>query len=91
MQPVKIIVPGRYWDSFIYKGRLYLFGIDGDIQSLSWEDLTEACMIPDDVRIAFICAFQRSDYLYQIDVQVLLRDSEVQSIVTAKFEKIYTA
>jgi hypothetical protein len=88
MQPIKITIPGRYWDSFIYKGRLYLFGLDGDIRSVSWESLIANCLVPDDTKVAFICAFERSDYLYQSDVQVLLRDPEIQEVVRKKFNRL---
>jgi hypothetical protein len=88
MQPVKITIPGSYWDSFIYKGRLYLFGIDGDIRSIVWNDLTSMLKVPDKVKIAFICAFERSDYLYSHEVKDLLDDAEIRSVMKNKFAKL---
>lgn len=31
MSPLKLIIPGRYWDSQVYRGRIYPFGRDGEI------------------------------------------------------------
>lgn len=88
MQPVKITIPGRYWDSFIYKGRLYLFGVDGDVTSIAWEQLVDDVAVSDEEKVALICAFLRSDYLYQSDVQVLLKDPEVRQVISKKFQRL---
>jgi hypothetical protein len=88
MQPLRMTIPGRYWDSFIYKGRLYLFGIDGDIRSLSWGDLISSWKVPAETKIAFVCAFQRSDYLYSSDVRDLLMDEEIRIVMKSKFAKL---
>lgn len=86
MQPVKMIIPGNYWDSFLYKGRLYLFGIGGDIRSVAWGEFISDWQIQDELRVAFVCAYLRSDYLYSSEVQDLLRDSEIQSVMRGKFD-----
>jgi hypothetical protein len=81
-------IPGKYWDSFIYKGRLYLFGIDGDIQSIDWGNFISLWKVPDETMIAFVCAFQRSDYLYSSEVQDLLIDREIRIVMKRKFQKL---
>jgi hypothetical protein len=88
MQPLKMIIPGRYWDSFIYKGRLYLFGVDGAIRSIAWSDFISSWKVSVDTRIAFVCAFQRSDYLYSSEVQDLLIDPEIRTVMKGKFERL---
>lgn len=88
MQPVKMVIPGEYWDSFIYKGRLYLFGMEGDIRSIGWDEFVSEWQVPEESRIAFVCAYLRSDYLYSSEVQDLLRDSEVRPIIRRKFETL---
>ena len=85
MQPVKMVIPGRYWDSFIYKGRLYLFGSGGDIRSIAWDEFISEWQVAELSRIAFVCAFQRSDYLYSADAQDLLADSEIKAVMREKF------
>ena len=41
MQALRIIVPGSYWDSQIYQGRLYLFNMDGSLFALDWDETIE--------------------------------------------------
>ncbi len=88
MQPLKMTIPGRYWDSLIYKGRLYLFGLDGDIRSIDWSKFISSWAVPDDDKVAFVCAFQRSDYLYSNEVQDLLLDHELREVMKRKFIRL---
>lgn len=88
MQPLRMTIPGKYWDSFIYKGRLYLFGINGDIRSVAWGDFISSWKVSDETKIAFVCAFQRSDYLYSSEVQDLLIDREIRTVMKGKFQKL---
>lgn len=88
MQPLTLTIPGEYWDSYIYKGRLYLFGVNGDIKSISWGDFISSWNIEADTKIAFVCAFQRSDYLYSNDVQSIMIDHEIRSLMINKFQKL---
>jgi len=88
MQPLKLIIPGEFWDSFIYKGRLYLFCLDGSVLTLKWDAFIENWRVDPALNIVFKSAFQRSDYLYRDEVQELLRDDEVLPVITKKFERL---
>jgi len=88
MQPVKIRIEGEYWDSFIYKGRLYLFHANGEITSIHWDELIDDWNLHDDIKLAFSFAFNRSDYLYLPDSQILLHDPEIKSVVVQKFSRL---
>lgn len=88
MQPVKITIQGSFWDSFIYKGRLYLFHANGDITSVAWDEFIHDWADSDETKLAFTCAFSRSDYLYLSDAQQLLRDPEIKPIVNQKFLRL---
>ena len=60
MQPLRLIVPGEYWDSHIYSGRLFLFLRDGSIKGLNWDRIIEEWPLKEDrLRLAMQCAFQR--------------------------------
>jgi len=52
MQPLKIILPGRFWDSQIYSGRLMLFDLEGSLRVINWDKLIADLDIPDDLRLA---------------------------------------
>lgn len=88
MQPLKLTIPGQYWDSYIYSGRLYLFGMDGNIVTLDWDRLINSWDIDDALRLPLECAFLRSDYLYGNYVQKMFRDPEVRDLVRSKFIRV---
>ena len=39
MHTLKVIVPGEFYDSQIYNGRLYLWKIDGSLITIDWDKL----------------------------------------------------
>jgi len=88
MQPVKLTIPGAYWDTQLYSGRLYLFGRDNTILTLNWDQLIENLPVSDNVRLAATCAFQRSDFLYGNQWSLLFKDDEVRGLVTRKFDRL---
>ena len=88
MQPLKITVPGAYWDSQIYEGRLYLFGRSGDIISLDWDSLIKSWNIDESLSLVMTCAFQRSDYLYKIASLGITRDPEFHTLLIDKFSRL---
>lgn len=88
MQPLKIIIPGNYWDSQIYSGKLYLFGIDGQLVTVDWERLISSWKVKKSQKLALICAFLRSDYLYGEDLNFLFKDDEIKDVVEKKFKSL---
>jgi hypothetical protein len=88
MQPLKIIVPGHYWDSQIYRGKLYLFDRNGDIVTVNWDALINALGVEPENRLALTCAFTSSDLLYDPRVEQILGDVELRPTVRSKFERL---
>ena len=88
MSPLKLIVPGRYWDSQIYRGRLHLFGMDGDILTLDWDRLIDGLQGRDDLRLPVQSAFQRSDLLYGVAATGILDDAEFKEIMRRRFHSL---
>jgi len=88
MQPVTLVIPGQFWDSQIYRGRLYLFGRDGSIRTLDWDRLIGTLVLPARLRLAAECAFCRSDYLYGSNWTLFFSDPEIKELVTSKFETL---
>lgn len=88
MQPLKLIIPGKYWDSQIYSGKLYLFGISGQLVTIDWERLISSWNISNNLKLALICAFLRSDYLYGEDLNFLFKDDEIKDVVVKKFKSL---
>ena len=88
MPPLKLVIPGRYWDSQIYRGRLHLFGMDGDILTLNWDKLVEGLQVRDDLRLAVRSAFRRSDYLYGVAVTGIFHDAEIRGVMSRRFRSL---
>jgi hypothetical protein len=85
MQPLRLILPGAYWDSQIYAGRLYLFGLEGDITTLDWDAAIAQWPIARHLRLALIAGFLRSDFLYGAELFALFQDPEIREILQGKF------
>lgn len=88
MQPVRLIVPGRYWDTQIYSGRLYLFEDTGCIRTLDWDRVIEEWEIEEYSRLAMNCAFRRGDYLYGEKWDLIFSDAQVKKVLQDKFEAL---
>src|SRR3954470_16276437 len=88
MQPVKLTIRGRFWDSQLYKGRLYLFDLNGSLREIDWNALVQTFQVPDRCRLALECAFQRSDYLYGNKWDKFYGDTEVSSLLASKFDDL---
>jgi hypothetical protein len=88
VQPLRLTVPGEYWDSQIYAGRLYLFERNGDIRTLDWDRLMAAWRIDPQLRIALECAFLRSDYLYGDRWSLLFSDQDIKGLILKKFSDL---
>jgi hypothetical protein len=88
MQPLRLTIPGEYWDSHLYAGRLYLFELTGEIRTIDWDRLIETWGIEPRLRIAFECAFRRSDYLYGDRWSLFFSDGEIRDLVAKKFSDL---
>lgn len=80
MQAIKLRIPGRYWDSQIYSGKLYLFSRDHEIVVYDWRQtitlLTEKYpSLQTGLRIGLL----NGELLYNPQVRSLLVDDAVRS------------
>lgn len=85
MPALKLTIPGRYWDSQLHRGRLYLFDREGTIQTLDWDKLIERLPVKDAFRLALDWAFRRSDFLYRLAATGIFRDEEIRTILNRRF------
>jgi hypothetical protein len=88
MRPVKLTIPGAFWDTQIYAGRLYLFNRDSAILTLDWDQLVKGLPVEKSIRLAATCAFQRSDFLYGDQWSMLFADDDVRELLVHKFERL---
>jgi hypothetical protein len=90
MQPLRFTIPGEYWDSQIYQGRLYLFGLDGSLFAIDWDKVVAEQADHSNQRLAFACAFQRSDYLYGKKWSLFFEDDEIRNLLEKKIQSLST-
>lgn len=88
MSPLKLTIPGHYWDTQIYRGRLYLFDIEGRILTLNWDRLIEALPVDNALKLALVCAYKRSDYLYRVAATGIFHDEEFKAILNSRFSTL---
>ena len=67
MNPAKITIEGNYWDCQIYRGRLYLFTMDGAIKIINWNKLIESIKLENGINLALMYAFKSGRDLYNYD------------------------
>lgn len=88
MQNLKITIPGKYWDSYVYSGRLYLFTESGEILTIDWDRLIDEMRIEKNLWFALQCAYKRGDYFYRYGISEMLYDPEIRQILSSKFARL---
>jgi hypothetical protein len=86
--PVRLTIPGEYWDSQVYAGTLYLFGQSGELITLSWERLVAELPVPAELRVAANAALLGNHSLYEPGARQLVEDPEIRPIVMDKFRRL---
>lgn len=90
MHPIKLALPGCYYDSQIYAGLLYLWCEDGSLLTIDWNKLVEriSTHAKDCLKFAAHCAFRKGSYLYDYEWQLFVEDSEMKNLLLARFEDL---
>jgi hypothetical protein len=87
MQTLKVIIPGKFYDSQIYDGRLYLWSIDGSLVLINWDQLVDQITVPEGLEVALKFALQYGDDLYS---NLLMHDAKVKNLMQSKFQRLAT-
>lgn len=88
MQPLTITIPGEYWDTYLYRGHLYLFHRDGSIETLNWDKLLSAVPVDESLELPFWIAYCGSDYLYDKRLDRIRNDPEISSSLQKRFVQL---
>lgn len=89
MQPVRLLIPGEWWDSYIYAGHLYLLRADGSAKVIRWPSLINEIVERYALdRLAVELAFVDARYLYGDQWARLVRDPEIRAVLDSKFERL---
>ncbi len=88
MQPLKITINGNFWDVQIYKDRLYLWDMNGDLSVYNWDESLGGLYNNDKfIELPIICGFSRGDYLYNSNFNLIYEDSAIKDLILKKFKK----
>lgn len=79
MQPLKIRIEGRYWDSYLYNDNLLLLTRDGDLEVYSWDRVLDAISAPSELRTPLRHLAARGRAWYALAVQELIQVSALHS------------
>ncbi len=88
MPPVKMIIPGEWWDSYIYRAKLHLFGRDGDVRTVDWQQLVDTWPTGENLRLPMDAAFGDGRYLYGSHWRRVFADAEVRAVLGRKFDAL---
>lgn len=93
MQTIKLLIPGEYYDSQIYSGRLYLWCEDGGLLILDWNKLIDRIVghVGDHLKFATYCGLRKGRYLYGYEWKLLAHDSEMRSMLLSRFAELSDA
>jgi hypothetical protein len=85
---VRLTIPGKFWDSQVYSGTLYLFDMSGGLWTLDWDELVARIRFPETLRVAADLALRGNQRLYEAGAQLLLQDSEIRRLLQNKFNAL---
>lgn len=88
MQAIKLVISGKYWDSQIYMGRLYLFGLEGDLRVINWDSLVDEVRISENLRYPLFVTFVNGNEFYSRAIQRLLQDEDIKEVLLKKFREL---
>lgn len=88
MKPLTINVEGKYVDSYLYSGVLYLFNNDATVSKVDWRRLIREKFCDPESSVAIRCAFSNSDYLYGDKFSFVFQDEEIKKVVQDRFRNL---
>lgn len=89
MQAVTLTIPGEYWDSQIYSGKLYLFSADHSLHVYNWARAIDAIAKKyTPLQTAIRLAFVDGQTLYSDAGKILLNDSEIKEVVVRQMQRL---
>ena len=86
IDPARIIIAGKYYDCQIYRGRLYLWTMDGSIKVYDWNKVINQTVIPKfKEKLPFVFSFMEGNFLYNKRVSYIFSDEAYRSILLNQY------
>lgn len=88
MQPLRIRIEGKYWDSYLYNDNLILLTRDGDLEVYSWDRVLDLVETSPQLRAPLRHLTARGRAWYSLAVQELIRADAVKSQLRSYVEAL---
>ena len=88
MQPAKISIIGDFIDSQIYRGRLYLWTLDGTLCTYNWNDIVDSLYDDDKEKLAYTFTFKDGHYLYKHSLTEIFKDTDFRELLLRKMNAV---
>ena len=89
IDPIRIIIPGKYYDCQIYRGYLYLWTMNGTVQVYDWNKLLNTRVIPRfPVRLPFVFGFMEGNFLYNRKVSYIFSEEDYHSLLLNQYNDL---
>lgn len=87
IDPVKIIITGKYYDCQVYRGRLYLWTMDGFLKVYDWNKVINQTIIPKfKEKLPFVFSFMEGNFLYNKRVSYIFSDEAYRSVLLNQYK-----
>ena len=89
LTPLKIVIPGHYYDCQIYRGKLYLWTMDGSVQVYDWNKLINHVVMPKfQVRLPFVFGFMEGNFLYNKKVAYIFGEECYNTVLLQQYQNL---
>lgn len=88
MQAIVVRIQGKFWDSQVAEGLLYLFGRSGDIRVFHWDRFVSEFKESDEFKTELQWALCRNDLLYGLRFQLGYPSAEIWQVIQRKFLRL---
>lgn len=88
MQPAKISIIGDFIDCQIYRGRLYLWTLDGTLCTYNWNDIVDSLYDDDKEKLAYTFTFKDGHYLYKHSLTEIFEDADFRELLLRKMSVV---
>lgn len=88
MQPAKISIKGDFIDSQIYRGRLYLWTMEGTLCTYDWNKLVDSLINDEKESLAYTFTFRDGHYLYKHSLTEIFEDEDFRNLLQQKMDAV---
>ena len=89
VEPIRIIIPGNFYDCQIYRGYLYLWTMRGSVDVYDWNKLLNIKIIPRfSVRLPFVFGFMEGNFLYNGKVSYIFSEDKYNSLLLDQYNEL---